>query len=208
MSNPPLDVICLGAAGEVHSRMFCFGCNTTSDTDHQPFKMLPVAISGSTLVDALKWHFKAEVMDGDDNLYFCERCKGYRRASKKLRLSALPTLFVVQLKRFGTADSSKIGGHIPFRDTLALGGVAHAVGSAMYDLRAIVVHSGASIHEGHYYAFVRCGARWLKFDDEIVSEVSWEVVKANEAYLLFYEIQQPQPEQEVQSPVCPTGSPS
>ncbi len=36
-----------------------------------------------------------------------------------------------------------------------------------YKLHSVLVHSGG-VHGGHYYAYIRSNAKWLKFDDEKV----------------------------------------
>lgn len=72
---------------------------------------------------------------------------------------------------------------------------------ALYDLAAIVCHHGATLHSGHYTAYVcdssRCeggrrdgNERWYHIDDSRVSMVSAEQVAAAEAYVLFYERRQ------------------
>lgn len=43
---------------------------------------------------------------------------------------------------------------------------------ALYDLYAVLVHSGHSLHSGHYYSFVRSGTgMWHVCDDTNVSQV-------------------------------------
>ena len=65
-------------------------------------------------------------------------------------------------------------------------------------LFAIVVHLGGSSFSGHYYAFVRVGNTWYKvtlliiqMDDSYVSKCSPESVMNQQAYLLFYEREEP-----------------
>ncbi len=43
---------------------------------------------------------------------------------------------------------------------------------AVYDLYGVLVHSGHSVHSGHYYCFVRSGTgMWHICDDTNVSQV-------------------------------------
>ena len=43
---------------------------------------------------------------------------------------------------------------------------------ALYDLYGVLVHSGHSVHSGHYYCFVRSGTgMWHVCDDTQVSQV-------------------------------------
>ena len=56
-----------------------------------------------------------------------------------------------------------------------------------YTLAAVLVHSGHSVHAGHYTAFARSGdGLWHHFDDASVSQVAERVVLAQRAYMLFY----------------------
>ncbi|CAG9459993.1 unnamed protein product [Pedinophyceae sp. YPF-701] len=65
-------------------------------------------------------------------------------------------------------------------------GVMHPPGlGATYDLGAVVCHSG-TMEGGHYVCYVNEGGRWFRCDDAWIAEVSFEVVRASQAYLLFY----------------------
>lgn len=56
-----------------------------------------------------------------------------------------------------------------------------------YRLCGVLVHSGHSVHSGHYTALARAGdGLWHSFDDDAVSQVSERVVLAQRAYILFY----------------------
>lgn len=56
-----------------------------------------------------------------------------------------------------------------------------------YSLSGVLVHSGHSVHSGHYTCFVRAGTGlWHGCDDDHVSQVSERVVLAQRAYILFY----------------------
>jgi ubiquitin carboxyl-terminal hydrolase 14 len=50
--------------------------------------------------------------------------------------------------------------------------------TAWYELRAVVTHKGRTANSGHYVGWVKTDdGRWLKFDDDQVSEVSEEEIK-------------------------------
>ena len=63
-----------------------------------------------------------------------------------------------------------------------------------YELFAIVTHKGRSADGGHYMGWVkREDGSWLVFDDDLVSESSWEFVQGlkgggdeHMSYLQFY----------------------
>jgi ubiquitin carboxyl-terminal hydrolase 36/42 len=57
----------------------------------------------------------------------------------------------------------------------------------MYDLYAVLVHHGHSLHSGHYVAFVKAGnGMWHHCDDHRVAPVSERMVEGQQAYILFY----------------------
>ena len=43
-----------------------------------------------------------------------------------------------------------------------------------YDLDAVVVHHGATVHSGHYTAIVREDKKWLLCDDNQVSYIAYK----------------------------------
>jgi len=49
------------------------------------------------------------------------------------------------------------------------------------------VHSGHSVHSGHYFSFVRSSAGiWYSMNDTSVSQVGVHNVLKQQAYMLFY----------------------
>jgi ubiquitin carboxyl-terminal hydrolase 36/42 len=62
----------------------------------------------------------------------------------------------------------------------------------MYDLYAVLVHLGHSLHSGHYVCYVKAGnGIWHICDDHRVAQVSQRVVESQQAYILFYIKRQP-----------------
>eukprot|EP00966_Prymnesium_polylepis_P283643 6553112-Prymnesium_polylepis.1 len=112
------------------------------------------------------------------NQYSCEACDGKRDAVKQLVLVALPRVLALHLKRFIALE--KDDKHVAFKETLVQG-------DGSFDLCAVVVHAGATIECGHYYAYVRDGQRWLKCNDQKVESVRWETVAEAQAYVLIYQ---------------------
>lgn len=57
----------------------------------------------------------------------------------------------------------------------------------LYSLYGVLVHSGKSLHNGHYYCFVRGPNNvWHLMDDSSVRPVSEATVLDQKAYMLFY----------------------
>ena len=57
---------------------------------------------------------------------------------------------------------------------------------ATYRLASVIVHSGGATR-GHYVAYAKHYGQWFKCDDASVSQVDWELVRVQQAYVLFYE---------------------
>jgi Ubiquitin carboxyl-terminal hydrolase len=53
----------------------------------------------------------------------------------------------------------------------AAGAHGAAAADGRYQLHCVIEHIGRTMHGGHYVAYVRQGARWLKCDDLRISEV-------------------------------------
>lgn len=56
-----------------------------------------------------------------------------------------------------------------------------------YDLTAVICHHG-TVGGGHYTSFAKhqLSNKWYEYDDQLVTEVSEEMVQSCEAYVLFY----------------------
>ena len=66
-----------------------------------------------------------------------------------------------------------------------------------YLISAIICHSDHSVYGGHYFAFVKYNAYWIKIDDESISTITDKTKLFNRvaskkyctAYVLLYEEQ-------------------
>ncbi|CAF3082018.1 unnamed protein product [Rotaria sp. Silwood2] len=58
----------------------------------------------------------------------------------------------------------------------------------LYRLRGVIVHYGKSINTGHFVAFVYNDVlgEWLRCDDHIIEQTTFESVKTSDAYILVY----------------------
>lgn len=43
--------------------------------------------------------------------------------------------------------------------------------AGLYRLQCVIEHIGRTLHGGHYVSYVRCGQKWLKCDDQKITEV-------------------------------------
>ncbi|XP_033367694.1 ubiquitin carboxyl-terminal hydrolase 42-like [Parus major] len=56
-----------------------------------------------------------------------------------------------------------------------------------YSLYAVLVHSGYSCHEGHYFCYTKASnGLWYQMDDESVEVRGIDTALGQQAYLLFY----------------------
>ncbi|KXS13937.1 cysteine proteinase [Gonapodya prolifera JEL478] len=194
--------------GQYGSVLECMSCHHTSvKFDTIMYLELPIptqtpsqAPSGPiTITDCLDEFVKLEVLDGDE-AWKCPREQTPRTSTKRLCLTRLPNILVVQLKRFHHDGAFKnkldqdvdfpIGGWDLSRYLGDVPGVARDESWAeqyTYDLYAVSNHFGG-LNGGHYIAIVRNGYRgeWYKFDDSRVTTISERDVKTKAAYILFY----------------------
>ncbi|KAH8551162.1 hypothetical protein BGW37DRAFT_495026 [Umbelopsis sp. PMI_123] len=151
-----------------------------------------------TLSDCLD-EFTREEELGEDDLWYCPRCKQHQRATKKFDLWRMPEILVVHLKRFSHTRTwrDKIDALIDFplkgldltERVLSINGDADLPEDQkpIYDLFAVDNHYGG-MGGGHYTAYAQnyINGDWYNFDDSHVSKVNAEDVKTPAAYLLFY----------------------
>ncbi|THH01060.1 hypothetical protein EW026_g1582 [Hermanssonia centrifuga] len=166
---------------------------------------------GITLQDCLDEFTKEEQL-GEDDLWYCPRCKKHQQATKRFDLWSVPDVLVVHLKRFSNSRAlrDKIDTFVDFplhdldltsmvrerqvgerlsaegEDIQALG-LSDINEPLIYDLFAVDEHLGG-LGGGHYraYAYNYSDDKWYHFDDSYVSEARPESAVNANAYLLFY----------------------
>eukprot|EP01029_Cantina_marsupialis_P012741 TRINITY_DN2814_c0_g1_i1.p1 TRINITY_DN2814_c0_g1~~TRINITY_DN2814_c0_g1_i1.p1 ORF type:complete len:249 (+),score=89.40 TRINITY_DN2814_c0_g1_i1:96-749(+) len=139
----------------------------------------------------------------DDNLWYCSKCKDHVEAQKIMHIARLPSVVVLQLKRFKTRNKMHTSVEFPL-EGLDLSSYCPHIDNdndngLLYDLYAVCNHHGAMTF-GHYTAFGKVesadGLResWCEFDDEYCSLVDPEQVSnaTSSAYMLFYKRREPE----------------
>jgi len=156
---------------------------------------------GISLDDCLAEFTKEEKL-GEDDLWYCPRCKKHQQATKKFDLWKVPDILAVHLKRFSNSralrdkidafvdfpieglDLTSLVGERRVGTRLAQSGVdIHELGirdieePLIYDLYAVDEHLGG-LGGGHYraYALNHETEQWYHFDDSYVTRT-----EANEA---------------------------
>ena len=139
------------------------------------------------------------------------------RATKQFTIEKAPLILTVQLKRFEyvpfgrgklnqfveyplvldlsaamsganeSAEGKRRRHGRPNADTPNAPVTAHRNSRETYSLFGVVVHSGGSMHSGHYYCYVKGPTgHWYEMDDETVTQCGESTALKQRAYLLFY----------------------
>ncbi|KDQ06861.1 hypothetical protein BOTBODRAFT_60381 [Botryobasidium botryosum FD-172 SS1] len=167
---------------------------------------------GITIYDCLEEFVKEERL-GEDDLWYCPRCKKHQQATKKIEIWKVPDILVVHLKRFSNSRilRDKIDAFIEFpiegldlekwvqerkvaqellADDVDIGelGLEDIQEPLIYDLYAVDEHMGG-LGGGHYRAYAKNPAdqTWYHFDDAHVWKTSADEAVNSNAYLLFYQ---------------------
>jgi len=107
-----------------------------------------------------------------------------------------PPVLAVHLKRFEFSQSGnriKKLNHVTFDQELDITPfVVDAKYAVKYQLFGVLVHTGTSPHDGHYYSYVRApgneSKRWFLMNDRAVTPVDFNTVKQKQAYILMYQM--------------------
>eukprot|EP00210_Caulerpa_lentillifera_P006758 g6458.t1 len=167
--------------GRYTSYIDCDSVNLTS-TCKQAYREIQLDILGcKNIYDSLEKFCEVERLEGA-NQYKTEN-DGLVDAKRYTLFDSFPPVLQLHLKRFDYDPvcnaTIKINSYYEFYDELDLDYNHHTLLSKAsdrtvknkYKLHSVLVHSGAA-NGGHYFAFIRSGHKWHKFDDELVKEES------------------------------------
>ncbi|CAN1165262.1 Ubiquitin carboxyl-terminal hydrolase 23 [Linum perenne] len=176
--------------GHLRSRVECQQCSYCSDK-LDPFLDLSLEINrAEALPTALRNFTAAELLDGGEKHYQCQRCKQKVRAKKRLTVHKPPYVLSIHLKRFSALDPGrKIEKKVSYERSLDMRPFVSNPNECdlKYSLYGVLVHYGRSTHYGHYVCFVRTSSgMWYSLDDEKVHHVGEKTVLNQNAYMLFY----------------------
>lgn len=152
-----------------------------------------------SLYDCFRNFSTPEVL-GEQDLWYCPRCKDHKRATKTIQLWSTGDLLTIHLKRFQSARhfSDKIDMVVDFPiEGLDMGEFvsSNLDGEPLiYDLVAVDEHYGG-LGGGHYTASGKNfrDGKWYKFNDGRVSALNdAKDCVTSAAYLLFYKKRTPQ----------------
>ena len=158
----------------------------------EPYFMIDLPIptnnKSPTLIDCFNLYVEGETMDGD-NAIFNEATGKKEAAKKNIMFWSLPTILVIDIKRFN-ASNQKNQVLIDFPlEKLNLSDyvIGYNKDSYVYDLYGVCNHGG-SVHGGHYTSFVKnANEQWYHYNDTSVSKVSLlSQIVSPKAYCFFY----------------------
>ncbi|CAL9061900.1 ubiquitin C-terminal hydrolase 22-like [Musa acuminata AAA Group] len=165
----------------------------------------------STLMECLERFTRPEKLGADQKL-FCQHCQVRQESLKQMSIRKIPLVTCFHIKRFEHSSMRKMSRkvdqylHFPFSLDLAPY-LSSSILRARYgnrvfassgddsdtsiesisnlELFAVVTHSG-KLDAGHYLTYLRLNSQWYRCDDAWITCVSERVVRASQAYMLFY----------------------
>ena len=174
--------------GMLRSEVCCSVCSDKSIV-YIPFMDIALAIpkrhdrTAVSLSDCLAFLRRKETLNEEVRPY-CNKCMDLTKSTKQLFVSSFPRYLVIQLKRFSYYPTrTKLTTPVKFTETWRLKDSSDKTHT--YSLYGISCHLG-DLHGGHYVAYCCYKGIWRCFNDSMVSTVSWDHVKRQEAYILFY----------------------
>ncbi len=185
--------------GQTQTRIQCKTCLNISDC-YEPWSSLKISIPGAevpggdspSLIEALNHMFKTEEIEG----YDCDNCKSKQVALKTERISKLPNILILSLKRF-TNRGQKIRGLVSwdleemrFDPWMAFSRSPFTGrrGHDSFQTFAVIEHQGHA-QGGHYHMYSRSiggtAADWKNFDDDAVRRADPTHVVSPDSYIMF-----------------------
>ena len=174
------------------SEIISLETNNVLQINPEPFFILDLPIPPNnklpSLIDCLNFYVQGEILEGE-NAWFNENTKKKENVQKKISVWSLPTILVIDFKRFNSKNQkNQILITFPL-DNLNLSNyiIGYNKNSYIYELYGIANHSGSS-YGGHYTAYIKnANNKWYHFNDTSVSEVKLtNSIISSKAYVLFY----------------------
>ncbi|NXI75712.1 UBP42 hydrolase, partial [Rhipidura dahli] len=174
--------------GVLRTRVTCLSCKAVSDF-YMAFMDILLKIKGaSSLTTALEGFVTPKHLDGK-KWFKCGKCKKKVAASKTVTIHHEPRVLTVCLGRADERTSRKISQVVEYPEYLDLRPyMSDTAGEPLlYSLYAVVVHSGHTCLEGHFFCYTKASnGQWYKMNDVTVDSCGIHTVLEQQAYLLFY----------------------
>ncbi|GMH43250.1 hypothetical protein BSKO_11172 [Bryopsis sp. KO-2023] len=177
----------------------CLQCETTTSQE-EVFMDLHLAIEHNCSLTSCLKKYSAKTTLSKGDKYFCEVCQCKQEAQRGNRIKKLPEILICQLKRFDLR-MQKLMDRVVFPMELKLCNTTDDASDCdnVYNLFAVVVHSGSGLNHGHYVSLIKSHGHWLLFDDDQVEPIPdiWvertfgypaqDSKNTDRGYILFYE---------------------
>jgi ubiquitin carboxyl-terminal hydrolase 2/21 len=158
----------------------------------EPFFIINLPIpennKSPSLLDCFDLYTQSEILD-KENSVLNEITGKKESAEKKLVFWSLPTIMVIDIKRFNASNKkNQILVDFPLNElNLSKYVIGYNKDSYIYDLYGVCNHSG-SVLGGHYTSFVKnANNKWYHYNDTSVSEIAMEQqIITPKAYCFFY----------------------
>ncbi|KAJ0788641.1 putative ubiquitinyl hydrolase 1 [Helianthus annuus] len=141
----------------------------------------------STLLGCLDRFTRPERL-GSDQKFFCQHCQVRQESLKQMSIRKLPLVSCFHIKRFEHSPirnmSRKVDRYMQFPFSLDMSPYLSS-STSEFELFAVVTHSG-KLDAGHYSTYLRLSNQWYKCDDAWVTQVSENIVRAAQGYMMFY----------------------
>ncbi|KAG0048766.1 hypothetical protein BGZ83_006323 [Gryganskiella cystojenkinii] len=161
--------------GSYNYSTICKKCKTTSIRPCTFYELRLNIEDNWSLKDCLNDFLKPENLVGDDK-YSCDVCQSLQNATRKTEMETMPEVLNMQLMRFKfdtkTWIKEKSFEKVTFPETMDMADLVGSDESLLYDLSAVLVHSGDTLETGHYLTYVQHpeSKKWFVCNDEAVLE--------------------------------------
>jgi ubiquitin C-terminal hydrolase len=163
----------------------------------EPFFIINLPIPNSqtnkspSLSDCFDLYVEGEILDGDNCVL--NEATGIKEAARKnLTFWSLPTILVIDIKRYNVSNrKNQILVDFPLTDlNLSKYVIGYNKETYIYDLYGVCNHGG-SVQGGHYTSYVKnANDKWYHYNDTSVTEVPEQIHKQQivspKAYCFFY----------------------
>ncbi|KAK8885748.1 hypothetical protein M9Y10_041201 [Tritrichomonas musculus] len=115
----------------------------------------------------------------------CEKCNSIGTCSNDSNFTVTPPILIITMMRF-SSNHQKIEKNVYFEFDLDIKFCSAPDQHTLYELFAIVVHTGHQISFGHFTAAFKIGKSWYSVDDTNITKVSLKSIEMSKPYIMFY----------------------
>lgn len=173
------------------SQLISMETNKSMSMVPEPFFIINLPIPQNnkmpSLLDCFDLYVEGEILDGENSV-LNEATNKKEVAKKNLMFWSLPTILVIDIKRFNSSNrKNQILVDFPLTNlNLSKYVIGYNKETFVYDLYGVCNHSG-SVLGGHYTSFVKnANDKWYHYNDTSVIEIQENQILTSKAYCFFY----------------------